>query len=185
MKEGCALHTTPSESINSGNRQEYPPLVLRAEEMSGSGKPLLGLWLYRSGEDWSYKEESPILLKKQPSQSGEEPLQPKEVEKERISVIFTLKNQVGGLVRALQTFQDLGINVQHIESRPSQDDESQVDFLVDIECESRKLEQMGRLLKREVLTMVIGRYGSGVETEFPPPTPLSATASFGKWSGHL
>lgn len=28
--------------------------------MSGSGKPLLGLWLYRSGEDWSYKEETPI-----------------------------------------------------------------------------------------------------------------------------
>lgn len=28
--------------------------------MSGSGKPLLGLWLYRSGEDWSYKEDCPL-----------------------------------------------------------------------------------------------------------------------------
>lgn len=33
------------------------------EDMSGSGKPLLGLWLYRSGEEWNYKEESPIALK--------------------------------------------------------------------------------------------------------------------------
>ncbi|KAJ8943165.1 hypothetical protein NQ318_008029 [Aromia moschata] len=149
--------------------------------MSGSGKPLLGLWLYRSGEDWTYKEENPILLKKQPSisKNAEDIPQPPDTEKERISVIFTLKNQVGGLVRALQTFQDLGINVQHIESRPSHDADNQVDFLVDIECESRKLEQMGRLLKREVVTMVIGRYGSGEESDFPPPTPLSATASFG------
>lgn len=34
-----------------------------SEDMSGSGKPLLGLWLYRSGEEWNYKEESPIALK--------------------------------------------------------------------------------------------------------------------------
>lgn len=33
--------------------------------MSGSGKPLLGLWLYRSGEEWNYKEEAPIPLKTQ------------------------------------------------------------------------------------------------------------------------
>nr|XP_023015237.1 tryptophan 5-hydroxylase 1 [Leptinotarsa decemlineata] len=142
--------------------------------MSGSGKPLLGLWLYRSGEEWNYKEDSPIGLKPQQSQSEEK--QPEE--KEKLSIIFTLKNQVGGLVRALQAFQDLGINVQHIESRQSQTAENQVDFLVDIECETRKLEQVGRLLKREVLTMVIGKYGGSEENEFPPPTPLSATASF-------
>lgn len=35
------------------------------------------------------------------------------------SVIFSLKNQVGGLARALQVFQDLGVNVLHIESRAS------------------------------------------------------------------
>lgn len=29
--------------------------------------------------------------------------------------------------------------------------------------------------------MVIGSYGNGCENEFPPPTPLSATASFGKF----
>ncbi|KAL1518104.1 hypothetical protein ABEB36_001777 [Hypothenemus hampei] len=139
--------------------------------MSGSGKPLLGLWLYRSGEEWDYKEESPLAVKKK------EDSKDSQGELEKISIIFTLKNQVGGLVRALQAFQDLGINVQHIESRPSQDGEHQVDFLVDIECDSKKLEQLGRMLKREVLTMVIGSYGNGME-KFPPPTPLSAATSF-------
>lgn len=98
-----------------------------------------------------------------------------------ISIIFTLKNRVGGLVRALQAFQDLGINVYHIESRPSQMDDSQMDFLVDIDYEPKKMEQLGRLLRREVLTMVVGTYGDlRDQSEFPPPTPLSATASFGK-----
>lgn len=54
---------------------------------------------------------------------------------------------MGGLVRALQSFQDLGINVQHIESRPSQTADSQVDFLVDVETDTKKLEQLGRMLK--------------------------------------
>ncbi|XP_060535069.1 tryptophan 5-hydroxylase 1 [Cylas formicarius] len=143
--------------------------------MSGSGKPLLGLWLYRSGEEWSYKEESPIALKNLSKPTSTDQNSATEVEK--ISIIFTLKNQVGGLVRALQAFQDLGISVQHIESRPSQTGDNQVDFLVDIECDPKKLEQLGRMLKREVLTMVIGSYGTGTE-EFPPPTPLSATTSF-------
>lgn len=129
---------------------------------------------------WLYK----IIFSKKPSKGSDES-QPAAVvpdKLEKYSVIFTLKNQVGGLVRALQAFQDLGINVQHIESRPSQTGDNQVDFLVDIDCEAKKLEQVGRLLKREVLTMVIGSYGDQKQdSEFPPPTPLSATASFGEF----
>lgn len=34
---------------------------------------------------------------------------------DRTSIMFTLKNQVGGLARALQVFQELGINVLHLE----------------------------------------------------------------------
>lgn len=34
---------------------------------------------------------------------------------DRTSIIFTLNNQVGGLARALQVFQELGINVLHLE----------------------------------------------------------------------
>lgn len=38
---------------------------------------------------------------------------------ERTSIVFTLKNQVGGLARALQVFQELGINVLHLELQNS------------------------------------------------------------------
>jgi tryptophan 5-monooxygenase len=34
---------------------------------------------------------------------------------DKTSIIFTLKHQVGALARALQVFQELGINVLHIE----------------------------------------------------------------------
>lgn len=116
--------------------------------MSGSGKPLLGLWLYRSGEEWNYKEESPIVLTNQvPLKETSSSNESTTVQTEKISIIFTLKNQVGGLVRALQSFQDLGINVQHIESRPSQIGDNQVDFLVDVETDTKKLEQLGQMLK--------------------------------------
>lgn len=46
---------------------------------------------------------------------------------------------MGGLVRALQSFQDLGINVGRIESRPSQNGDNQADFLVDFECDPHKV----------------------------------------------
>ncbi|KAF5305306.1 hypothetical protein FQA39_LY09271 [Lamprigera yunnana] len=98
-------------------------------------------------------------------------------ELERVSITFTLKNQVGSLVRALQAFQDLGVNLLHIESRISDANFNESDVLVDVECEPKKLEQIGVLLKREVQTMVIVKYND-MEDNFTPPTPSSTTTSF-------
>lgn len=54
----------------------------------------------------------------------------------------------------------------------------QADILVDVECDPRRLEQLQRMLKREVQDFeVVPQSGE----EFPPPTPLSAAASFGKF----
>lgn len=83
--------------------------------MSGSGKGLLGLWLYRNGSNWQVKNESPHHPKLAELHAAHQQAQ----EGERISVIFSVKNQVGGLVKVLSVFQDLGINVLHIESRKS------------------------------------------------------------------
>lgn len=83
-------------------------------------------------------------------------------------------------MRALQAFHDLGINLLHIESRPSNTSENESDFFVDIECDMHQLQQVGVLLRREVQTMVIGSYQKK-ENEFSPPIPISATASFGEW----
>lgn len=49
---------------------------------------------------------------------------------------------------------------------------------MDIECDPKHLDKVLRLLKREVRSV---NYASTQVTEdFPPPTPLSACASFGK-----
>lgn len=90
-----------------------------------------------------------------------------------------MKNQVGGLARALQAFQDLGINVLHIESRPSDRRSSRADILVDVECEAHRMEELTRLLRREVQSMKLETEQSVDSQEFAPPTPLSAAASFG------
>jgi len=120
--------------------------------MSASGKSLLGLWLYRSGEqEWAVKANSPIhkpkdfiviksfslcidRLKQSISlqQTLTKPLK-EELTKEdsqpvpsndRTSIIFTLKHQVGALARALQVFQELGINVLHIELHSGNENET-------------------------------------------------------------
>lgn len=45
---------------------------------------------------------------------------------DKTSIIFTLNNQVGGLARALQVFQELGINVLHLELQNTRADVDQV-----------------------------------------------------------
>lgn len=90
--------------------------------MSGSGKGFLGLWLYKNGSDWEMKHAEPCDSQQPIPETISCPQKARAstaVEGERISVMFTLKNQVGGLVRVLSVFQDLGINVLHIESRKS------------------------------------------------------------------
>ena len=51
------------------------------------------------------------------------------------AMIFSLKNQVGGLVRALRIFQEMGVEVKHIESRKSKRRESEYEIYVDIDCD--------------------------------------------------
>lgn len=120
--------------------------------MSGSGKGLLGLWLYRSGEhEWAVKGGSPIHKCKSVDLGGgvggsnsSSPSHHNHTDKkqslkmlnkirkdeltpsDRTSIIFTLKNQVGGLARALQVFQELGINVLYIEFQQYNETKQQV-----------------------------------------------------------
>lgn len=53
---------------------------------------------------------------------------------------------------------------------------TQADVLVDIECDSKHLDHIVRMLKREVQSV---NYATVlVDDEFPPPTPLSKCNSF-------
>ncbi|XKL61544.1 hypothetical protein PGB90_008601 [Kerria lacca] len=139
--------------------------------MSGSGKSLIGLWLYRTGEEWTLKDGDHEKFT-----FGEK--MPRNTVDSRNSVIFSLKNQVGGLARALQVFQDLGVNVLHIESRPSGRRDSEFEILVDVECDNKRMEQLMSLLRREVAAINLSHYENGEALPPPTPTPLSSSNSF-------
>ncbi|KNC23970.1 hypothetical protein FF38_07433 [Lucilia cuprina] len=167
--------------------------------MSASGKSLLGLWLYRSGEqEWAVKQGSP--LHKQRSSSKDSSGSPASIDKtglsvknkenpvvneeffqygtvgDRVSIIFTLKNQVGNLARALQVFQELGINVLHLELSPLESATNQADVLVDVECDQKRLDQVLQMLNREVHSV---NYTSVDKNAIVRAPSLSACSSFG------
>lgn len=119
-------------------------------------------------------EEKPLPKKKSKSV-----LQNGNPQKTRTSIIFTLKNEVGGLAKVLQVFQELGINVLHLELRPATNSE-QGDVLIDIDCEARHLDHVLRILRREVKSVNYAQCQQNYE-EYPPPTPLSQTGSFGNY----
>lgn len=48
---------------------------------------------------------------------------------------------------------------------------------MDVQCDPRRMEQLKRMLKREVSDFEV--VPPQVGEQFPPPTPLSAAASFG------
>ncbi|XP_035907377.1 tryptophan 5-hydroxylase 1 isoform X1 [Anopheles stephensi] len=144
--------------------------------MSGSGKGLLGLWLYHSGDqEWAVKEGSPLHRRKEFAKSVDHSNGNERMGSDRTSIIFTLKNQIGGLASALRVFQELGINVLHVELNKSGEACDSADVLVDVECDANRLDQVLRLLKREVQSV---NYAAQVNSDGPPPTPLSACGSF-------
>lgn len=193
--------------------------------MSASGKSLLGLWLYRSGEqEWAVKQGSPLhTLKKDSTSSTSHAslsrhasapsdnfllFSPKKQDRngagggggevprlaisggggggdavrqhspgERISILFTLKNQVGNLARALQVFQELGINVLHLELSPLETSTNQADVLVDVECDPRRLDQVVKMLNREVASV---NYTTVNAHSLARAPSLSACSSFGE-----
>uniref|UniRef100_A0A7N8YAK4 phenylalanine 4-monooxygenase n=1 Tax=Mastacembelus armatus TaxID=205130 RepID=A0A7N8YAK4_9TELE len=70
---------------------------------------------------------------------------------EVISCIFSLKEEVGALARALRLFEEKGINLTHIESRPSQMNKSQYEFYISVEptC-SQALDEVINSLRTQI-----------------------------------
>ncbi|KAF2363615.1 ACT domain [Trinorchestia longiramus] len=83
------------------------------------------------------------------------------------SMVFSLKNQVGGLAKALHVFKQRGINVVHIESRRHRRRDSQMEFLVNIECDNPQMEEVTKQLKRQVSCLSLHEYDRG--DQFPEP----------------
>ncbi|XP_049892818.1 phenylalanine-4-hydroxylase [Epinephelus moara] len=52
---------------------------------------------------------------------------------EVISCIFSLKEEVGALAKGLRLFEDKGINLRHIESRPSRTNKDEFEFFISVD----------------------------------------------------
>uniref|UniRef100_A0A4W3GFH1 Tryptophan hydroxylase 2 (tryptophan 5-monooxygenase) n=1 Tax=Callorhinchus milii TaxID=7868 RepID=A0A4W3GFH1_CALMI len=66
----------------------------------------------------------------------------------RTTIVFALKNEVGGLVRALKIFQK-NINLVHIESRKSRKRDSEIEIFVDCISTKEEFSELIQLLKAQ------------------------------------
>ncbi|XP_027743695.1 tryptophan 5-hydroxylase 1 isoform X2 [Empidonax traillii] len=71
-------------------------------------------------------------------------------ERGRTAIIFSLKNEVGGLVKALKLFQEKHVNLVHIESRKSKRRNSEFEIFVDCDSKREQLNEIFQLLKSHV-----------------------------------
>ena len=81
--------------------------------------------------------------------------------KDKTSLIFALKDEVGALFHALESFWRLGVNMTKIESRPSRRKAWEYYFFVDIEGhqEDKKVkEALDELKKRVTFIKILGSY---------------------------
>lgn len=84
------------------------------------------------------------------------------------SLVFSLKNHVGGLASALKVFQEHEVNVIHIESRKSMKNDNEFEIYVDIESDNSHLAEVVATLKNQVSSITF--QDSSVPNS--PATPL-------------
>ncbi|XP_056269538.1 tryptophan 5-hydroxylase 1-like isoform X1 [Pseudoliparis swirei] len=64
-----------------------------------------------------------------------------------VTIVFSLKNEVGSLIRALRLFQEKHVNLVHIESRKSQRKNSDFEIFVDCDTDHEQLKELTQLLR--------------------------------------
>ncbi|XP_038663496.1 tryptophan 5-hydroxylase 1 isoform X2 [Scyliorhinus canicula] len=72
------------------------------------------------------------------------------VERGRVAVVFSLKNEIGGLVKALKLFQEKHVNLVHIESRKSKRRNSELEIFLDCDSNREQLNEIIQILKCHV-----------------------------------
>ncbi|XP_061749388.1 tryptophan 5-hydroxylase 1-like [Nerophis ophidion] len=70
-------------------------------------------------------------------------------EQGRATIVFSLKNQIGGLANALKVFQEKHVNLVHVESRKSRQNHSELEIFVDCDGDRRQLEMLTQLLRKQ------------------------------------
>uniref|UniRef100_A0A4W3I6R9 tryptophan 5-monooxygenase n=1 Tax=Callorhinchus milii TaxID=7868 RepID=A0A4W3I6R9_CALMI len=96
-------------------------------------------------------------------------------EKGRGAVVFSLKNEVGGLVKALKLFQEKHVNLVHIESRKSKRRSSEFEIFLDTDSNSEQLNEIIQILKSHVNVLPLSppdnQCAPGVDIEITPWFP--------------
>ncbi|KAK5874572.1 hypothetical protein PBY51_019508 [Eleginops maclovinus] len=72
---------------------------------------------------------------------------PTSSKKDVSTIIFSLKNEVGGLIKALRLFQEKHVNLVHIESRKSKRRNSDFEIFVDCDTDNEQLKELTQLLR--------------------------------------
>ncbi|KAM7406584.1 hypothetical protein PAMP_000955 [Pampus punctatissimus] len=73
---------------------------------------------------------------------------PSSSQKGGATIIFSLKNEIGGLVKALKFFQEKHVNLVHIESRKSKRRNSDFEIFVDCDSDHEQLKELSQLLRK-------------------------------------
>uniref|UniRef100_A0A3B3YCQ1 Tryptophan 5-hydroxylase 2 n=1 Tax=Poecilia mexicana TaxID=48701 RepID=A0A3B3YCQ1_9TELE len=68
----------------------------------------------------------------------------------KTAVVFSLKNEVGCLVKALRLFQERRVNLNHIESRMSKRVPNEVEIFADCKCSKKEFNELLQHLKDHV-----------------------------------
>nr|XP_061819458.1 tryptophan 5-hydroxylase 1-like [Nerophis lumbriciformis] len=70
-------------------------------------------------------------------------------EQGRATIVFSPKNQIGGLANVLKVFQEKHINLVHIESRKSRQNNSELEIFVDCDGNRQQLKMLTQLLRKQ------------------------------------
>nr|BBI36953.1 tryptophan hydroxylase 1 [Etmopterus molleri] len=96
-------------------------------------------------------------------------------ERGRVAVVFSLKNEVGGLAKALKIFQEKHVNLVHIESRKSKRRNSEFEIFLDCDSNREQLNEIIQILKSHVNVITLNppdnSYAQGGDMETMPWFP--------------
>uniref|UniRef100_A0A3Q4M4H1 Tryptophan hydroxylase 1 n=1 Tax=Neolamprologus brichardi TaxID=32507 RepID=A0A3Q4M4H1_NEOBR len=88
------------------------------------------------------------------------------------TIIFTLKNEVGGLIKALKLFQEKHVNLIHIESRKSKRRNSDFEIFVDCDTDHEQFKELAELLRKHTDIVEISPLdGSALPEDDVPGVP--------------
>ncbi|XP_075198515.1 phenylalanine-4-hydroxylase [Anomaloglossus baeobatrachus] len=101
----------------------------------------------------------------------------------RISLIFTLKEEIGALAKVLRIFEERGVSLTHIESRPSRLNKDEYQFFINLDNKSTPaLDEIVRSLRQDIGATVHElsrdkKKDSGASSAFLLLDNLSSTAA--------